>query len=315
MKKKAKILNRKAWLRAAGVANRQTARVAAAMQRAINAALAHQLTDAAAIVRVGKGLTRVDLPRAKWAHDLAHAMRPHVIALAALGWHRAGAAIGAQASPGHHHKIHPSDQPNPSNHHHKMDDRSALHGKAEQASPGGVSIPEYDDFVQRTDWPRLDHWVKTTADGAAETSSTRLQNIFDRAAKFWDPDKKQGMTSAQIAKQILAEGATQDKARAEMLARTGSIWASNEGAVERYKADGVAAVQWLTTEDDMTCPFCVEMDGTLAETGHNFLEAGGLLDAGGSSMKVPDSFSIQHPPLHPNCRCALIPIVDESQLA
>jgi hypothetical protein len=98
-----------------------------------------------------------------------------------------------------------------------------------------------------------------------------------------------------------------------MLAHTGAIWSYNEGAVQRYQADGIAVVEWLTSEDDLRCEACAEMNGKRIETGDAFVASGDSF----AGIKIPTGtrgFDVRHPPLHPNCRCTLIPIVDARQL-
>jgi len=188
---------------------------------------------------------------------------------------------------------------------------SDLHGKA-------VTIGDWKHFVLENDWSHLEDWIRTTMEGAANTTAERLLRIFQHAESYWDPEKKRGLTPPEIAQRILDEGITLDEARAAMLAHTGSIWAANEGAVDRYKDDGVAVVQWLTADDDMACEFCAEMNGVCVATGDAFWSAGDELSLEGvGTMKIPSGprgFDVRHPPLHPNCRCTLVPIVDVRQL-
>ena len=211
--------------------------------------------------------------------------------MASHGWALAGDELGTQ--PPQAHKI--------------QRDADGLRGKAE------VEIPGWVDFLQRADWPRIDHWINTTAESASNTSAERLTRIFTHAADYVDPETKRGMTPADIAKQILANGLTQCEARAQMLAHTGAIWSYNEGAVQRYQADGIAVVEWLTSEDDLRCEACAEMNGKRIETGDAFVASGDSF----AGIKIPTGtrgFDVRHPPLHPNCRCTLIPIVDARQL-
>ena len=188
-----------------------------------------------------------------------------------------------------------------------------------KASIAGVNVgSDPTNFLQRADWSNLNRWIATTAESASATSGTRLQNIFQRASDYFDPETNQGMTPKQIAAQILDEGLTQCVARAEMLAQTGAIWAYGEGAVQRYAAEGIAVMEWLTADDDLRCPFCADMNGKRIETGDKFFQSGDVFSIeGAGALKIPGGvrgFDVKHPPLHPNCRCTIIPVVDEGQL-
>ena len=168
-------------------------------------------------------------------------------------------------------------------------------------------------FVLNNKWPNLEKWVSTTVESANNTFGARMLGIFQTAADYRDLETGRGLTPSDIARSLLDSGMDLSEERASMLARTGSIWAYNEGAVERYVADGVEVVEWLTADDDLTCPFCAEMNGKRVETQESFFSNGDALQAGGETLKF-GRFDVKHPPLHPNCRCTLIPVVDEGQL-
>lgn len=83
--------------------------------------------------------------------------------------------------------------------------------------------------------------------------------------------------------------------RARMLARTETIRAQHVGNINTYRAAGVEGVvvvaEWKATDDDRVCDDCAEMDGKQF-----------TLDAIEGLI-----------PLHPNCRCAALPVVDEGK--
>ena len=65
-----------------------------------------------------------------------------------------------------------------------------------------------------------------------------------------------------------------------------------QSAVDRYKAAGIDAYQFYTVEDERTCEECGALHGQIfpflnAEIGENM------------------------PPIHPNCRCTILPIIEE----
>lgn len=81
--------------------------------------------------------------------------------------------------------------------------------------------------------------------------------------------------------------------RAEMLARTEVIAAHAEGALNSYEEAGIEGVsilaEWATAQDDAVCPLCDEREGEEI----SIEEARGQI------------------PLHPNCRCAWLPVVSD----
>ena len=116
-----------------------------------------------------------------------------------------------------------------------------------------------------------------TIRGLTDTSIDRLGNtISDGLAK--------GDSYEAVAK--LAREALGSPARAEMVVNTEYNRAMTEASVETYKAADVEQVEWLAESDA-----CEECEAEAALGAH-------------------DLDGAEQPPMHPRCRCALIPIVD-----
>ncbi len=89
--------------------------------------------------------------------------------------------------------------------------------------------------------------------------------------------------------------------RSMLIARTEAIRASNAGQEEAYKQSGVVvAKEWLVAHDDRLCDRCAPMNGKILPLDDTFAE--------------DDYEDIQYPPLHPNCRCCLIPVINKKYL-
>jgi HK97 family phage portal protein len=128
-----------------------------------------------------------------------------------------------------------------------------------------------------------------------------------------------GETVPQLADRVKewakAEGDAerQTKRRALTIARTESQRASRRAEVEAWKASGVVTGKtWLLAPDP--CEFCeaaseafsnnaVDIDGS-------FYEQGSEIQGKDGGTMVADYESIDGPPLHPNCRCSLMPQLD-----
>lgn len=78
--------------------------------------------------------------------------------------------------------------------------------------------------------------------------------------------------------------------RARLMAHTETMYASNEGAKLRYSQHGVSKVEWVTAGHSNTCSRCQALDGEVFDLG-----------------QAPPI------PLHPNCRCTLLPIIEGSK--
>lgn len=93
------------------------------------------------------------------------------------------------------------------------------------------------------------------------------------------------------------------------IVRTEVLRAANLASIDVYKqSDVVAAKQWYTTEDDKTCDFCAEMDGKIIDVETSFFKEGDVLEVDGQALNF-DYASVPGPPLHPSCRCDVLPVL------
>jgi len=114
-------------------------------------------------------------------------------------------------------------------------------------------------------------------------------------------------------------GPTYIKNRAEMIARSETIYASNAGAELGYMQSGVVeGKKWLTAIDERTCFPCTDMNNMTAPLGQPTWEKEGL-NIGEVQGKYGLDFdytegAMPFPPLHPRCRCTIIPIVERVEV-
>ena len=97
---------------------------------------------------------------------------------------------------------------------------------------------------------------------------------------------------------------------AERIARTETIWAWNEGAVQGYKQSGlVERKQWVSSGDERSCDFCLDLDGKIVGVEVNFFDKGTnfVLDEQKLNFEYED---VGHPPLHCMCRCCIVPVIE-----
>ncbi len=124
-----------------------------------------------------------------------------------------------------------------------------------------------------------------------------------------------GESIAQLRKRVQGVMSYAKTDRATMIARTESIRSTNFGAHEAYRQSTVVvAKEWLTQRDGRACPFCTEMDGKKVKIVDNYFQKGDVLTVEGKTMKF-EVDDVTFPPLHPNCRCTLIPVLEDSSKA
>lgn len=97
--------------------------------------------------------------------------------------------------------------------------------------------------------------------------------------------------------------------RARLVARTEVIASSNAGTFEGYLQSGVVAgMEWLATADGRTRPTHSAANSQKKKLGEPFVVSGyKMLFPGDSSLGAPAKEVIQ-------CRCTIIPVLDESEL-
>ena len=99
----------------------------------------------------------------------------------------------------------------------------------------------------------------------------------------------EGKGMKAMAKDI-SEATGMERNRASLIARTETMRANVSTSVDRFKQLGVQKVEWLVADDDRLCDECSDLDGEVFDIDDH-----------------PDC------PLHPQCRCVLIPHVEEEE--
>ena len=146
-----------------------------------------------------------------------------------------------------------------------------------------------------TDYDKMLNLVhERAADWAAEHVGKAVKDIEDSTRDMLRSSVEQaineGMSTADLA-DLLADSYAFGDARAETIARTELAEANVMGTVEGYKQSGVVdGLTWLVSQDDV-CDDCL-----------------GKLDKEGT---LADGIEGEFPPLHPNCRCDVIPILSD----
>ena len=115
------------------------------------------------------------------------------------------------------------------------------------------------------------------------------------------------LTALEIADRFIKDMAKFVANYAGVVASAMTVWAENEGTQHAFIRAGVEANEWVAVADDRTCPFCMDMDGTIVASGAAFLGPLEELNVGGKVLRGFDLPTI-HPPVHPRCRCTLIPV-------
>ncbi|CAB4151707.1 Bacteriophage/Gene transfer agent portal protein [uncultured Caudovirales phage] len=124
----------------------------------------------------------------------------------------------------------------------------------------------------------------------------------------------EGLTAGESVPTIRSniQGAfdTFKKNQAQLITRTEVIKASNMASVDAWEQSGVVmAKQWLTAEDDrVDSELCAPMNGKTIGLRDKFFKKGEEFNG-----HIFDYESIKQPPLHPGCRCVLLPVLEDQK--
>ena len=120
----------------------------------------------------------------------------------------------------------------------------------------------------------------------------------------------EGLGTSQIVDRIKDVFRELREQRIETIVRTETIRASNQAGIEGWKQSGVVkAKEWWTAQDERVSAFDKTLHGKIIALNADFFKKGDIFEVGGQEMKI-DYADIHAPPLHPNCRCTLLPITD-----
>lgn len=159
----------------------------------------------------------------------------------------------------------------------------------------------------------IDITSKNSADYLQKETAKLVTNIDETTREQLKKTLEEGFENKesieQLEKRVNSVFDIATTSRAEMIARTEALRASNIASVEAYRQSGVVyAKEWLAERDLRTCPFCQEMDGKVVGLDKNYFKRGDTLEVNGEKL-VLDNMAIGEPPLHPNCRCTTIPVL------
>jgi len=158
-----------------------------------------------------------------------------------------------------------------------------------------------EDFVLTQD---LDKFIKQNTKKFAGEVTEQTSNLIRSQVSA---GLQQGEGIRELTKRI-EDSTAFNEFRAEKIARTETIRAQNKATEEVWKeTDVVASKIWYTALDERTCENCGPMQGKEIALGTSFFKIGDEAP-GGLTLDYEDT---DGPPLHPQCRCTLIPVIKE----
>lgn len=120
-------------------------------------------------------------------------------------------------------------------------------------------------------------------------TQNQTQSVLNYKKLLGDKDKFPNLTTGDIDKKVQRYADKTHIRRAKTIARTETARAQNLGYTEGLAEIGVVKAEFEVHEDERLCPICESLDGEK----YNIVEAKSII------------------PVHPNCRCAMLPVVGD----
>lgn len=135
-----------------------------------------------------------------------------------------------------------------------------------------------------------------------KVTKAKLRQVLKQAVE----DGIGPIATAELIKGVFKEATD---VRALRIARTETLKAANRGTLEAYVQSGVVVgKEWFTALDEGVCQWCGPMHGKVQKVQDEFFFKGETyIGKNGGVLKL-DFEGVPTPPLHPNCRCTLVPI-------
>lgn len=135
------------------------------------------------------------------------------------------------------------------------------------------------------------------------TKESLSKKIVDAVSEAVREGYSKSETVAQIRDRIEEVYQFAQEGRAQRIAQTETISASNAGSFEGMRQTGVQKKEWLSSRDDKTRETHINVDGQVVDIGGKFEVGGSTLSFPGDPEGPPDEII--------NCRCTLIPVVED----
>ncbi len=151
---------------------------------------------------------------------------------------------------------------------------------------------------------RVKRFIARNTKQAAESI---VDTTFEKLKKTLKEGQDNGEGAVELIERVRDVFGNLKEWKAEQIALSETMRANNFALEEGWRqSEVVKAKQWYTALDERVCPSCSIMHGKIVSLNSKFAELGD--EVGNLTITYTD---IKHPPLHPDCRCVLLPVVEE----
>lgn len=150
-----------------------------------------------------------------------------------------------------------------------------------------------------------DHNLKVLATGVDLYTANQVSTIILKA-------EENGVSIRQLKTQMANMFKDLTTKRINTIVRTETIKLGSYAQDQARQQSGVVdEKQRYTAIDERVCPYCNDMHGKRIKLGGTFFDKGDNLVVPGATPMQLNYEDIKWPPLHPNCRCTLLPVIKD----
>ncbi len=145
-------------------------------------------------------------------------------------------------------------------------------------------------------------------------TETDLNALTDKIVQL----SSQGVSIPEIASEVRVFFESAAKNQVDTIVRTEALRVANMASIDAYKqSDVVVGKQWTTAGDSDVCEFCLEAEKQYKDVSLDkpFAKKGETLTTEGGETMVLDYSSLESAPLHPRCRCDVLPVIADDIFA
>jgi SPP1 gp7 family putative phage head morphogenesis protein len=162
--------------------------------------------------------------------------------------------------------------------------------------------------------PDVDQQLQSQLDNLKRSAT---QTTLDALKQMIENAKESGWTISRLREEIRSIFSGFSLKRAKVIALTEGVRAINMGLMLSYQLAGIQKMRWHAVLDDRTCPFCKKKHGDIVTIGEPFAELGEEIEGeneDGEPVTMKNEYApVLVPPLHPRCRCILLPVGGDKQ--
>lgn len=148
---------------------------------------------------------------------------------------------------------------------------------------------------------------------AYEATETVTEDAVPAVRDVLTEGLAEGVNPREMARRLTKEVRTIQRTQAEVLARTEVINSYADATLDRYERAGIEGAtvsgEFATADDGRVCPICESIEGAEFATDAMRSETFTFEPSESEADSLGGEYPVK-PPVHPQCRCAILPVIE-----